>query len=337
MREGSPVDAATVVLHRVGAEEAGEIDSVRASAHGGFSFHLPRVPDPGRRSVVYFASVRHQGILYFGPPITTAIQLDSLYVIQVYDTVYARPGGESFPVAVRNLFLEPGEDSWNATDLLQVRNEGQRTVVALDQEPSWVYPLPANASDLEVGQSDLAPDAVALEGSDLRVFAPVPPGERLLLVRYRLPGPEITLPLPGRTERVEVLIREPAPPLDVSVLQGAPPVELEPGTSYRRFTGSNLGDATVAITLGEAERSMPVAWFAVVLAILLAVVGTVAVRRSRSPTAARTSAPGTREGLLGQVAQLDEDFSRVTSPGAEVEAEYRERRAALLDALRRHR
>ena len=58
-----------VVLHHVSDGEQGEVDSVRVGEEGSFSFTLPRAPDPGR-SDIYFASVRHDGVLYFGPAIT---------------------------------------------------------------------------------------------------------------------------------------------------------------------------------------------------------------------------------------------------------------------------
>ena len=137
----SALGSATVVLHHVAESEQGEIDSTRAAPDGSFSFDLPTVPDPGRDEV-YFASVRHSGILYFGSPVNMAVQLDSLYEIRVYDTVTTPATGVQLPVEVRNIFLEANGDRWQVTDLFQLRNDGERTLVAPENGYVWRYPLP---------------------------------------------------------------------------------------------------------------------------------------------------------------------------------------------------
>ena len=71
----SAMRAGMVVLHRVSDMQQGEIDSTRV-ANGAFSFTLPGVPNPALGDI-YFASVHHQGVMYFGPAITQAIDLDS--------------------------------------------------------------------------------------------------------------------------------------------------------------------------------------------------------------------------------------------------------------------
>jgi len=92
-RAGEPLGGSQVVLHRVDAVDAGALDTLVAEADGSFRFGLPTVPDPGGRGEIYFASVNHQGVLYFGPPVATAAELDSLYRIEVFDTLTAPPGG----------------------------------------------------------------------------------------------------------------------------------------------------------------------------------------------------------------------------------------------------
>ena len=155
----------TVILHRVSPDSSGTIDSTRVARDGTFSFVLPTVPDPGGRNDIYFASVRVEGVLYFGQAIAQAAQLDSTYVIQAYRSVVAPPDGATLTMAVRNLFLEPGPaNTWRATDVLQVRNDGERTLIAAGDGVVWSYAFPPVASDFRLGQGDLTPDAVEFVG-----------------------------------------------------------------------------------------------------------------------------------------------------------------------------
>lgn len=333
-----PLDSGTVTLHEVGPDSAGELESTSVSPEGRFSFRLPSVPDPATGHQVYFASIRYRDILYFGPAIAEAVQLDTLYVIQVYDTTAAPAGGQELPVAVRNVFLESSGDGWQVTDLFQVRNGTERTYVA-SRGPVWVYPLPPEAANLTVGQSDLAPDAVELDGHILKVSAPLPPGERLYMVRYTLPELETSFPTPGVTERMELLVREPAPPLTVDPLQPTQPVELEQGSSYRRYAGRSLSGGRVVITVSEESSGIPVRWVAVALALVLSVAGILAMRRVGGTDTPEPAAPGpgpggARQAVLLEIARLDEAFSREDDPDPARTREYRRRREALKEKLR---
>ena len=196
--------------------------------------------------------------------------------------------------------------------------------------------------------------------------APVPPGRRVFVVRYTVPSLDLAVPVPGTTEVMEVLIREPVPPLEVSPLQAAPPVELEPGSTYRTFTAEGLRDAEVRLRPAEEEKDFPVEWLAVILALVLAVAGLLAVglgRRERPPGGTEAAPRGTGEGsatreatgsprgagpgsapdagteaptrreLILEVARLDEAFEAREDPSPEEEARYRARRDRLLERL----
>lgn len=337
LQGSTPLDSGTVTLHQVGPDSAGEIASTSVSREGRFRFRLPSVPDPSQGHAVYFASIRFRDVLYFGPAIAEAAQLDSLYVIQVYDTAAAPAEGRQFPLAVRNLFLEPTGDGWRATDLFELRNEGDRTYVAAGG-PVWVYPLPPGATDFTVGQSDLAPDAVQFQGHVLEVSAPIPPGERLYMVRYTLPGLDVSIPTPGLTDRMELLIKEPAPPLAVQPLEAAQAVELEQGTSYRRYQGRSLSGGSVTLRVTSEPGTIPVRWIAVVLALVLAAGGILAFkRRGGAPQPVPPGRPpkeADRHALLLEIARLDEAFSGDEDPDPGRREEYRRRREALKERLR---
>ena len=334
----SAISSATVVLHRVTPDTAGEIDSVRVDAAGGFAFALPSVPDPGGRGEVYFGSVRHLGIHYFGPAVHTALQLDSLYMIQVRDTALAPLTGAPVPLGMRYLVLEPGDDVWRVTDLFQLENTGDRTLVAKEGGVVWNYPLPPGASDFEVGGEDLPPDAVDFVAGSFQVGAPLPPGEREYVVRYQLAERSLDLPLPGRVGAVELLVPEPAPFLTVEGLAAAPPVEMEPGVTYRRFTGSNLVNGLVRVLPGTEPVSLPIEWLAVILALVLAAVAVWAVQRQPPVAVAGgglsdgRSMGELREALLLEVALIDERMDE-EEPDSGARDELIARRALLVERL----
>lgn len=337
------VGLAVVVLHLVTPDTAGEIDTTRADVRGSFAFDLPSVPDPLVGGEVYFASVDHDGILYFGPPVHEAGQLDGPYLIEVHDTAVAPREGSSLPLRVRYLVLEPGDQGWVVTDVFQVENPGERTLVAADDGIVWSYPLPPGIVELDVGGDDAAPDAVEASDGVLRVSAPVAPGMRQFMLRYRLGQPLLDLPLPGPVEVVELLVREPGPPLSVQGLMVNRPVEMEPGVTYRRYSGLDLEDARVRVLPGTESDPFPVEWLAVVLALVLTGGALWALNRGVPATAAgprEGARPAGEEALRGrlvlEVASLDE---RLESEALD----ERERtgllkmRADLIDRIRRIR
>ena len=124
------------------------------------------------------------------------VQLDSLYEIRTYDTLMAPEPGIPLPVQARNIFLEGEDGAWQVTDLLQVRYEGDRTVVAREGGAVWRYPLPPGAMDPSVVEGDFGVEALDFEEGDVVVRSALPPGERLFVVRYTLPDPFLSLPLP---------------------------------------------------------------------------------------------------------------------------------------------
>lgn len=303
-----PADSGTVVLHRVTPEEAGPVDSVQVVEGGEFQLELPNVPIRGSGEV-FFASHRFEGILYFGPPLALADQLDSLYTIQAYPTRAAPAGGIPFPVTVRNLFVEEGPMGWRVTDLVELRNDSTVTWIPDPDVPAsvvWRYPLPVEASAFRLGEGDLSPGSVSFEDGEVMVRAPVLPGDRLLVLHYEIPSLDTELPLPGTTGVLELLVRQPAPSLRVDGLQAAGPMEIERGVSYFRWWGEGLADQVVRVRPGE-DRRVPVAWIAVGLAFLLAVVGGwLVLRRTRPAGRPDGSVPGaasevgasTGEGIL---------------------------------------
>lgn len=333
VRDSQAVSGSTVTLHRVAPQSAGEVDSTRTGTEGEFQFRLPTVPGAEAESGdVYFASVRHDGVLYFGQAVNQTAQLDSLYRIAVYDTVSAPPEGREFSIIARNLILEEAEDGWTVVDLFRIQNSGRRTVVARDGGIVWSHPLPPSATDFEPGESDLAPDAVAFRDGQIRVSSPTPPGERSYLMRYHVPELPFQLPVADSTQRMEMLVREPAPPVTVSGLQQLEPVQLEPESNYRRFAGADLAGQVIEISEGEEGGSGQVAWFAVILGLVLA--GAAVYGMKRAP-GAKAAAEKTRSQLLLEIAELDAAFQDRDDLSSRARKQYETERKRMKEKIRK--
>lgn len=320
----------TVVLHVLSDLTQGELDSTVVDNEGAFSLQLPRIPDP-TSGEFYFASVRRDGVMYFGPPITAAIQLDSLYQIQAYDTLLAPTEGVPVTLEARNIFLEQVGESWRVTDLFQIRNDLDRTLVPRPGGRTWSYPLAEGARDVSTAEGEMSEDVVSYEEGALVVRAALPPGERLFIVRYVLDLPAVSVPTPGETEVFDLLVREPAPPLEVEGLEQTASVELDPGESYRRYAGENYSRPVLEVILGDEIPPPPVQWIAVVLALILTVSGLVAFRGSPAES---IKAVRSRKATLLQLARLDEEFERSGSPTKHATRRYRKQREALMQTLR---
>ena len=320
-------DSGTVVLHRVSTFFTGEVDSVSVGLGGGFEFSIPAPSEPFGDDV-YFASIRYQGVLYFGGPVTEAADTVGTYLIHAFPAVGAAPDTR-LPVRIRNTFVERAESGtgWRVTDLFEIENRTRTTIIASENGASWSYTLPPGAVDFAVGQSDLASDAASFRGGRVHTSSPVPPGESVYLFRYSIPEDAFELPLEGATESMELLFREPAGELTVGGLAAVGPMDLE-GSTFRRFAGRELAPSVVTVEPGQAlTPSSSIPLVAVLLALALTVAGSLVAMRARLRPARVESA---RRLALVEIARLDEAWQR-----GEMEVDdYDRRRGALLRELK---
>ncbi len=331
-----PLTQGMVVLHMVSADSSGEVDSVRVARDGTFQIRLPHVPNHAVRQEVFFASVQYRGLHYFGPAITEPIQLDSLYVIQAYDTVSVPAGGAILPLLSRNLFLEKASDGWDATDVFQIVNNGDRTLYSPHEGVIWSYPLPGSAGDFQVGQADLAPDAVQFSDERLELYSPLPPGERFLLVRYHLTEEQPVIPMPGETDRMEVFVRQPGPPAEFPPLTASTPVELDPGAVYRRYSGTDLLDTEIHSEVSPEPWTFPAEGLGIILAGILLGAGVYGYRRRAANPAPAAGGPSSlsHQDLVLAIARLDEAFSQNKDVSEKARKHYQAQRARLLEELK---
>jgi len=279
---GQPLPEASVDLHRVTRDTAGVVSRTEADAEGSFRFEESLDIPPGG-FVVHFTTAEHLGVRYFGPPVHGDERVDS-YEIEVFDTVHVTSADARPLVARRDIVLIPeSRGGWEVNELLVVRNPGERTLVSPTGMPILELRLPAGAEGFEVGEGELSPDAVQRMGDRILLTGSLQPGDRDLLLRYRIGTGrgEVTFPVDHPTGMMNILVRQPAPAIEVSGLGGGGEMAVE-GERFVRFGSADVA-AGATPTLHWAGASgppvSPVATALGVLGILLVGSAVYAYRR----------------------------------------------------------
>ena len=320
--DSAPVAGTRVVLHQVGQRLQGPLDSTRTDRRGGFRFSFR--PDT---SALYLVSVRHSGIEYFSPPVhTNPGRPDTAIRVIVYDTSSTGP----VSMEARHLVVtQPGEDgSRNVLDLIVLRNSGQRTRVAPDSTgASCSGLLPPGTIGLEVGESDVSPEAVTRRGDSVMVGAPLAPGEKQLTLQYAVPAGQqgLDLRFAEPVASVNVLAEE----KDVMVSGGSLALadsQVLQGRSFRRWTGAIPAGGALRVAL--PARSRVPTWLlpALVAAVVFALAGAAwyfLARRSTPPVPSAAV-------LLDAIAALDARYAgREGETSAEAWLSYQTERRRL--------
>jgi hypothetical protein len=320
-----PVAGVRVVLHQVGAAKQGPVDSVPSSPGGRFRFTLVR-----DTAALYLLSARYHGIEYFALPLDRAPERGPETVtLVVHDTSSRTPVRTS----TRHVVVpRPGDDGTREVlDLVLLANPGTETRVAPDSlGASWSGPLPAGSEGLELGESDVSPDAVVRRGDSVIVSAPISPGEKQLAFQYHLPGGRRTIDLPVGSEglALNVLLEEPGASASGPGLVEADSQAIE-GRSFRRWSGDVPANAIVRIALpGAGSGSTPVIAVLVTVLALALLLAAWRILPRRATAAARPRDESDR--ILNEIAALDARYQgREAETPAEEWAGYVERRAAL--------
>ncbi len=331
-----------VVLHRIGMQQQGAVDSVAADAAGRFRF---RVAAPDTMSL-YVVSVRYAGIGYFGTPVRGRSGTNEGADLAVYDTATT---GRPLETALRHLVVGPPEQGGvrRLLDIVQVVNPDPATRVAADSlAPVYWTVIPADVRDPQVGEGEVGPDAVRFSGDTAYVTAPFPPGSKQIVLSYELPADvrRIVLPVSAPTADVEILVDDSGAVAGEGVAE-EPALAIE-GRSFRRFVVRNAAAGSVVeVRLGR-RAWFPVREVAIGLAALGLLAGMVLALRRRpgsGPAAAvpaRDAAPADagddRDALLGRLVALDDRYAdrQADTPPAEW-AEYQATRAELKARLAR--
>lgn len=329
-----PVPGAGIVLHRVGQDTQGPVDSMAVDASGRFRFRF--TTDSG---AVYLLSVRHHGITYFSSPVARdpANRVDDILLI-VSDTSATAP----VRIAARSLIVGAAEASGARTvvEVVELANRGQQTRVAPESVPTFTLALARGGHGFVVEDTDLSPEAVRVEGDSLRIFAPLAPGERVVILQYTLPAGirRLELPPAPAIDTMQVLLEAGQLALESALLPAAGQESIE-GRPYARWVGPWPADSALAVVVtGVSLRPSRVLAVLVAGLVVAMAAGLVLAsrRRREGGVPARPAAPRDAGAIVEAIARLDAAHAgREAEHSRDAWSAYRTERARLKAELER--
>ena len=242
-----PVSGAWVVLHRVGPDRSGPLDSLRSDGSGRYRFEYVR---SGSEDALYFVSAMHDGIAYFTRPLTDIRIGGNAGEITVFDTTSHR-----VPISVRGHHVVISAVDTRAlrsiVEVFELSNDSSVTRVAASESPegaTWATYLSPAATNFRVSQGDIPADAVSFTNGRVNVFAPLAPGIKQLSFSYSVPASlfPLRLPFESRTDVYEVLIEDEAGTVSGPNIKETDPVTVE-ARSFRRFLGADVPRSSIAV------------------------------------------------------------------------------------------
>jgi hypothetical protein len=342
-----PVPGAWVVLHRVGHDSAGPLDSMRTNARGEYTFRYPRTEED---SALYLVSSLRGGVAYFSPPIRPGNIRGQAAEVMVFDTSSAK-----LPLHVqgRHFVVATGRDGSENHEILEVyelSNDTTLTAVAPQGGGGvWNAIIPEGAKNFRIGQGDVSEGGLVLRNGRVELLAPIAPGLKQISFRYELPRSTFPLRLPI-TEDVgvlEIVADDPAARVTGAGLREVPAMASE-GRTFKRFLAQDVHEnAVVRVELGARgalSRGATIALLGALFAAGAAGALALAMRRGRarpSLAATRVPVPATAsesEVLIRAIAELDARFERRSAEQAaengDERASYQAERSALKEQLR---
>ena len=327
-----PLVGGWVVLHRVGTDRAGPLDSVRTDAAGRYGFSYRTSGDP---NAVYFASCTFGGIAYFSAPFLARAVSGGDAELLVHDTTSAPV---PIHVRARHVVLEaPGDDRRTVVEIFELSNDSTVTRVAAgDTGVVWQSLLLDGARDAHVGKTDFSSGAVRFESGRVRLSAPFAPGLKQFSFTYTVPaGTDYAFPVEEPADVLEVLVEDSLARAEGAGLASSGPTNVS-GRTFARFLGHDVGaGAVVRITApGDGAASdNRVRILAVMAALGAALLVGLARAMMRRGGARRPSASEDSVTLRARLAALDEAFANIASPSDEQRADHWQARAHLTQQI----
>lgn len=319
----APVAGQWVILHRVGTDRAGPLDSVRSDAAGRFRFRFRRSGSP---DALYFVSSTYRGIAYFSSPLRAAVTRGGDADLLVYDTTTS---AEALRVQGRHLVVSGLRDGRReVAEVFELENDGKRTIVPRDAStPSWFTHFPAGAESLKVVSEDVSAGAVSLLQGRGEVYAPISPGVRQLVVTYRLRQDAfpLSLPMERPVALLEVLTEEPRGMVEGATLTETSAAQID-GRLFRRFVAQNVAaSAVVRVSVPMVSEGSATASLVLALTMAAAMGGALVWRSRRRVAAVAPPATSRAEQLVAELAELDARFAREGGDAVAREAYQRSR------------
>ena len=310
-----PVAGQWVVLHRVGPDRAGPLDSVRTTASGAYAM---RYRPSGDTTALYFTSTSYGGVAYFTAPLRALDTGGDDALLTVFDTT---SGPVAIKIGGRHIIVGAAEP--NATrsvgEVYDLQNDSTVTLVARDTaSPLWTTHLPADARSPRVNAGGtVAAGAMSFRGGVAGLFAPLSPGIRQVAFTYDVPTRDFPLavPLERPTGVLEIMIEEPRARVEAPHLREVAPVSAD-GRTFRRFLAQDLdADAVVRIDVPPPARALGKLYLGIdgviVGAMLVAVLFALRRRRSYVRPTSPIVAEMRESNLIAQrIAELDDMFQR---------------------------
>ena len=247
VRRMDPVTGAWVVLHRVGPDGAGPLDSIQSDARGRFSFNYQRT---GSADAVYFVSAMYDGIAYFTPPLPEGKVSGENGEITVFDTTSGH-----VPITLQGHHVVVSAVDANArrtvVEVYDLSNDSSVTRVAAGDKPeqaTFQARLTPGATDFRVTEGDVSAGAVTQANGVVSVFAPIAPGVKQLSFTYTLPARAfpLKLPLEKETGVYEILVEEKAGNVTGPHIKEVDPVTVDE-RDFRRFLATDMPEKSMAV------------------------------------------------------------------------------------------
>jgi len=334
---GAPVPVAGqwVVLHRVGSDSAGPVDSARSSPSGRFRI---RYTTWGAEDALYFVSSRYGGIAYFSPPLRADTVRGDDADVMVYETT---TDTAALHVQGRHFVLSMPRGARRAVaEIFEIENDGTHTIVARDSlTPFWMTHLPLEAESIAVAPGDVSAGAVVLRPGRAELYAPISPGVRQLVLTYSLPDNAFPLahPLERPVSVLEVLLEEPRASVEGARLGEVAPAAIQ-GRNFKRYLGQDVpGSAVIRVSVPPPiERNQgSVRLLASAIGFVMAVAFAIWIfgRYQRAPKSVVLNPPSRVDALVWSLAALDARFEK--QPSDDARAAYERERARLKDEIAR--
>ncbi len=331
-----PVVGDWVVLHRVGADAAAPIDSMRTRAGGAYAF---RYRATGDSAAVYFVSTSWGGVAYFTPPTTDRAMRGGAADLMVFDTTSAQ-----VPITIRARHLiVTSPDSANGRvrtviEVFELSNDSTATrVPGAEGRYTFRSALPDGVRQVTGGQGGVSPEAIRVEEGEVRVYAPIAPGLKQISFIYELPATTATMrfPFEGSAPVLEVLVEDPRATAVGGGLVEVNPVAVE-GRPFKRFLAEDVaGPDVIAVTApGPASVVTAMRLMLVVTGIgaaMLLALGMIVLRKGPGAFGRRRAADP--EAIARKIAALDAAFEALAVPDEDARRAHYVHRAQLKGQL----
>jgi len=242
-----PVPGVRVVLHRVGPDRAGPLDSTVSDPRGRYAFNYVR---SGSEDAIYFVSASYDGIAYFTPPLADGKVSGDDGEVSVFDTT-----SHPVPITLRGHHVVVSAVDANGlrsvVEVYDLSNDSSVTRISPTDTPkdaTWQTHVPPGLTNFQVSQGDIPASAVFYAKGVVYVYAPIAPGIKQLSFSYSLPAKSfpLKLPLEKETGIYEMMIEEKAGSVTGPHVREVDPVTVE-GRNFRRFLASDMPENSVAV------------------------------------------------------------------------------------------